>query len=224
MSGNTDCYQPIEKRLKVTRNLLKVFLEFGNPVAIITKNILVLRDSDLLTALAKENLVQVIFSITSMDESLRQKLEPRSAVTSKKFLAIQKLKNNGIPVSVLLSPVIPGLNDHEIPSIIRESSNNGADDINMMMVRLNGVIGEIFKDWLRRHYPEKEQKIIGQIRSLHTGKLNDSRFGYRMRGDGPLAHSIHTLFRTVKSHYFKKKNSYKLDTERFRRNSMQQLF
>jgi len=224
LSGNTDCYQPAEKKLKITRSLLKVFLEFGNPVGIITKNILVLRDIDLLIELANENLVHVIVSITTLDEKLKRKLEPRSAAVYKKLLAIRKLKNNGIPVSVMLSPVIPGLNDHEIPSIIRESANHGSDDINMTMIRLNGVIGLIFEDWLKRHYPEKEKKIINQIKSLHQGKLNESRYGHRIRGEGHLANSIHHLFRTVKSHYFKNNNVKKLNTTNFRRDAMQTLF
>jgi len=224
LSGNTDCYQPIEKKLKITRNLLKVFLEFGNPVGIITKNVLILRDLDLLKHLAKENLVHVIFSISSLDEKIRQNLEPRSVTAYKKLKAIRKLKENDIPVSVMLSPVIPGLNDHEIPSVIRESANYGADDINMTLIRLNGAISIIFQDWLKKHYPEKEKKILNQIKSLHNGKLNESRFGYRMQGEGPIAHSINQLFRTIKSHYFRKKKPMKLETSRFRRHSMRHLF
>lgn len=224
LSGNTDCYQPLEKRLKITRNLLKVFLEFGNPVGIITKNVLVLRDIDLLTELAKEGLVHVIFSITSLNEGLRQKLEPRSSTAYKKMLAIKKLKDKGIPVSVMFSPVIPGLNDHEIPSMIRESFEAGADNINMTMIRLNGVIGIIFKDWLKKNYPDKEKKIINQIKSLHQGNLNESRFGYRMTGDGHLAKSIIHLFKTVKSHYYKNIKVHELNKYAFRRNSMQSLF
>ncbi len=224
MSGNTDCYQPVEKKLKITRSLLKVFLEFGNPVGIITKNVLVLRDMDLLTELAKEGLVHVIFSITSLNEDLRQKLEPRSSTSFKKMIAIKKLKEKGIPVSVMFSPVIPGLNDHEIPSMIRESAVSGADDINMTMIRLNGVIGIIFKDWLKKNYPGKENKIINQIKSLHQGKLNESRFGYRMKGEGHLAKSIVHLFTTVKSHYYKNKQTHELNKYSFRRNSMQSLF
>jgi DNA repair photolyase len=224
MSGNTDCYQPVEKKLKITRNLLKVFLEFGNPVGIITKNVLVLRDMDLLKELAKEGLVHVILSITSLNENLRQKLEPRSSSTQKKMIAIKKLKENGIPVSVMFSPVIPGLNDHEIPSVIRESSISGADDINMTMIRLNGVIGLIFKDWLKRNFPDRENKIINQIKSLHHGNLNESRFGYRMTGEGHLARSIIHLFKTVRSHYYNKTHAHELNKHAFRRNSMQNLF
>lgn len=224
MSGNTDCYQPVEKKYRITRKLLQIFLEFGNPVSIITKNILVLRDIDLLTELAKEDLVHVIFSITSLDESLRQKMEPRSSASFKKFIAIRKLRDRGIPVSVMLSPVIPGLNDHEIPAIIRESANSGAADIHMTFIRLNGVIGQIFINWLHTHFPQKEEKILNQIRSLHGGKLNESRFGYRMRGEGPMAVSLHHLFKMVKSHYFSTNQSLRLDTSRFRRYGMKNLF
>ena len=224
MSGNTDCYQPVEKKLKITRNLLKVFLEFGNPVGIITKNVLVLRDMDLLTKLAKEGLVHIIFSITSLNEELRQKLEPRSSTANKKMVAINKLKEKGIPVSVMFSPVIPGLNDHEIPAMIRESSISGADDINMTMIRLNGAIGVIFRDWLRRNFPDRENKIINQIKSLHHGNLNESRFGYRMTGEGHLARSIVHLFKTVRSHYYNIPRSNELNKQAFRRNSMQSLF
>ncbi len=224
MSGNTDCYQPVEKKLKITRNLLKVFLEFGNPVGIITKNVLVLRDMDLLTELAKERLVHVIFSITTLNEELRQKLEPRSSAGHKKMLAINKLKDKGIPVSVMFSPVIPGLNDHEIPAMIRESSISGADDINMTMIRLNGVIGLLFRDWLKRNFPDRENKIINQIKSLHHGNLNESRFGYRMTGEGHLARSIVHLFKTVRSHYYNNTRSHELNRQVFRRNSMQSLF
>ena len=224
MSGNTDCYQPIEKKYKITRDLLKIFLEFGNPVGIITKNILVLRDTDLLKELARENLVHVIFSITSLDEGLRQKLEHRSSASIKKFVAIRTLKDHGIPVSVMMSPVIPGLNDHEIPAIIRESASSGAEDIHISLIRLNGVIGQIFNNWLHTHFPQKKEKILNQIRSLHGGKLNESRFGFRMKGEGPLATSIHHLFKMVKSHYFHKNDTIRLDVNRFRKYGMKKLF
>jgi DNA repair photolyase len=179
---------------------------------------------DLLTELARENLAQVIFSITSLDEGLRLKLEPRSSASFKKFVAIRKLKAQGIPVSVMLSPVIPGLNDHEIPAIIRESASSGADDIHMTLIRLNGAVGHLFKNWLQTHFPQKEEKILNQIRSLHGGRLNESRFGFRMRGEGPLAASIHHLFKMVKSHYFSKNDTMQLETKHFRRYGMKNLF
>jgi len=224
LSGNTDCYQPIERKMKITRNLLKVFLEFGNPVGVITKNVLLLRDLDLLIKLANEKLVHVVLSITSLDEGLRRLLEPRSSAGIKRLQAIRKLKENGIPVSVMLSPVIPGINDHEIPAIIRESSNYGADDITMTMVRLNGVNGIIFNDWMQKNFPDKKDKVINQIKALHNGNLNESRYGYRMKGSGHLATSINLLFKTVRSHYFIHRKEPILKTTRFRRNGMQSLF
>ncbi len=224
LSGNTDCYQPLEKKMKITRDLLKVFLQFGNPVGIITKNVLVLRDIDILRQLARQKLVKVIFSITTLDETLRQKLEPRSAAAAKKIIAIQKLVNQGIPVSVLMGPVIPGINNHEIPSIIRRSAEAGVYDINMVMIRLNGIIGKIFKDWLHRHFPDREEKVWNQICALHQGQVNESRWGYRMRGDGKLAESIHHLFKTVKKHYFKNDIKYELSTISFRRDGSGWLF
>jgi len=224
LSGNTDCYQPLERKMKITRNLLKVFLQYGNPVGIITKNVLILRDIDILGQLAKEKLVKVIFSITTLDDTLRQKLEPRSAAGSKKMKAIEKLVNLGIPVSVLMGPVIPGINNHEIPSIIRRSAEAGAYDISMVMIRLNGVIGKIFKDWLHRYYPEREEKVWNQICALHQGKVNESRWGYRMRGDGKLSESIHRLFKTVKKHYFKSDVKHEFALDRFRRDGSGWLF
>jgi DNA repair photolyase len=224
LSGNTDCYQPIEKKLKITRRLLRVFQYFGNPVTIITKNVLVLRDIDILKDLAREKLVKVIFSITTLDEELRQKLEPRSATAGKKLTAIEKMAAQGIPVSVMMGPVIPGLNNHEIPSIIKSSHGAGAYDVNMIMVRLNGNIGIIFRDWLKKHFPEREQKVWNQIRALHAGKVSESRWGLRMRGEGRLADSFHNLFKTVKSQYFKEKITHELALDRFRKNGTGLLF
>lgn len=140
------------------------------------------------------------------------------------MIAIQKLRQHGVPVSVMLSPVIPGLNDHEIPSIIRESSLSGAADIHMTMIRLNGITGTIFQDWLKKNFPDREKRVLNHIRSMHNGKLSESRFGVRMKGEGQLADSIHKLFKTVKSHYFKKPHLHELNVGNFRRNGMHGLF
>lgn len=224
LSGNTDCYQPAERRMKITRKLLLVFREFGNPVGIITKNILILRDMDILQDLAGENLVRVIFSITTLNEKLRLRLEPRTATAHKKLIAIKKLANAGIPVSVLLGPVIPGLNTEEIPEIIRSCHEAGAYDINMVMIRLNGQSGILFRDWLHKHYPDRVEKVWNQISALHGGKVNDTRWGHRMRGDGKLADSIHDLFKTIKGNYFREKEIHELSLNRFRRNGTGWLF
>ena len=210
--------------MKITRGLLKVFLQFGNPVSIITKNVLVLRDSDILAELARENLVRVIFSITTLDDNLRLKLEPRSATADKKLKTIKKLTEKEIPVSVMLGPLIPGINNHEIPKIIKASSEAGARDINMVLVRLNGSIGIIFRDWLARNFPEREEKVRNQIRALHNGNVNESRWGYRMKGEGKLADSLHNLFRTVKKQYFRNPYNPDLALDRFRRNGTGWLY
>jgi DNA repair photolyase len=224
LSGNTDCYQPAERKLKITRKLLMVFQEFGNPVSIITKNVLILRDMDILKDLAKENLVKVIFSVTTLNEELRLKLEPRTASAHKKLVAIKKLSSAGIPVSVLMGPVIPGLNSEEIPEIIRSCRDAGAFDINMVLVRLNGKAGTLFRDWLRKHYPEREEKVLNQIAAIHGGQVNDTRWGLRMRGDGKIADSLHHLFKTVKANHFREKEIHELSLNRFRRNGTGWLF
>jgi DNA repair photolyase len=195
LSGNTDCYQPMERRLKITRGLLKVFLQYKHPVAIITKNNVILRDIDLLSDMAKLNLVHVNVSITSLDEQLRQKLEPRTITASGRLAVIQKLSENGIPVRVMAAPIIPGLNSNELPNIIKASADRGALAAGFTIVRLNGSIGELFTDWVHKAFPDRAEKVLNMIANCHGGQLNDSRFGTRMSGEGNIAESIHQLFR-----------------------------
>lgn len=204
LSGNTDCYQPAEKQFGLTRKLLQVFLKFKHPVSLITKNSLILRDTDLLKSLHKENLVSVNISITSLTESLRQKLEPRTATAHKRLEVVKKLSSEGIPVRVLIGPVIPGLNNHEIPEILKTASEAGAFDAGYIMVRLNGAIGDIFTDWIQVHFPDRAEKVLNQIRAVHDGKLNDSRMGIRMRGEGPIADAISSMFKLSYKKYFTK--------------------
>jgi DNA repair photolyase len=195
LSGNTDCYQPQERKLKITRSLLQVFLKYRHPVAIITKNNLILRDLDILTELGKLNLVHVNVSITSLDEQLRQKLEPRTITASGRLAVIQKLSENGIPVRVMAAPIIPGLNSNELPNIIKAAADRGALAAGFTIVRLNGSIGEIFTDWVHKAYPDRAEKVLNMIKDCHGGQLNDSRFGTRMSGEGNIAASIHQLFK-----------------------------
>ncbi|GAA4336752.1 PA0069 family radical SAM protein [Mucilaginibacter gynuensis] len=195
LSGNTDCYQPIERKLKITRSLLEVFLRYRNPVSFITKNNLILRDLDILTEMAKMNLVHVNVSITSLDEQLRQKLEPRTVTATGRLAVIQKLSQNNIPVRVMAAPIIPGLNSNEIPNIIKAAADRGALSAGFTIVRLNGSIAEIFTDWVHKAFPDRADKILNMIRACHNGNLNDSEFGRRMSGDGHVANSIHQLFR-----------------------------
>ena len=218
LSGNTDCYQPAEQKFKITRELLKIALEFRQPIGIITKNSLILRDLDILSELQKRNLIRVTMSITSLDESTRRILEPRTASCKNRVEAVRKLTEIGIPTSVNLAPIIPGINDHEIPEIMKAVSEAGAVRATYIMCRLNGPIKEIFEDWLQHHFPDRAQKVMNQIADLHGGKTEDFRFRTRMRGEGNIAESIRRLFLIHHKMYFEPKVEIgKMDTSQFRR-------
>ncbi|MEO6150029.1 MAG: PA0069 family radical SAM protein [Mucilaginibacter sp.] len=201
LSGNTDCYQPIERRLKITRGLLEVFLKYRNPVSFITKNNLILRDLDILTEMAKLNLVHVNVSITSLDEQLRQKLEPRTVTATGRLAVIQKLSQCNVPVRVMAAPIIPGLNSNEVPDIIKAAADRGALAAGFTIVRLNGAIAELFTDWIHKAFPDRAEKVLNMIKACHNGKLNDSDFGRRMSGDGKIAESIHQMFRMATNRF-----------------------
>lgn len=190
VSGNTDCYQPIERVEKLTRGVLELCWRYRHPIGLITKNKLILRDLDLLRQLAAHDLVHVAVSITSLDESLRRTMEPRTATAQQRLEVVRQLSAAGVPVRVMIAPIIPGLTDHEILPIARAAAEAGARAINYTIVRLNGDIGEIFGAWAREHYPERAERILNRIRDCHDGQLNDSRFGDRQRGTGTYAESI----------------------------------
>ncbi len=195
LSGNTDCYQPLERKLKITRSLLEVFLEYRNPVSIITKNNVILRDLDILSELASMNLVHVNVTLNSLNEQLRQKLEPRTVTATGRLSVIEKLSAKGVPVRLMLAPIVPGLNSTEIPDVIKAAADRGALAAGFTIVRLNGSIAEIFTDWIYKAYPDRAEKVLHMIKECHEGKLNDSEFGRRMSGEGPIADSIHQMFR-----------------------------
>jgi len=201
LSGNTDCYQPIERDLKITRRLLEVFLQYKHPVSIITKNNLILRDIDVVEELARLKLIHVNVSITSLDEQLRQKLEPRTVTSIGRLNTIEKLTKVGVPVRVMTAPIIPGLNSNEVPGIIKAAANRGAVSAGFTIVRLNGSIAEIFTDWIHKTFPDRAEKVLNLIRECHDGKLNDSEFGRRMSGEGEVAESIHQLYRMACKRY-----------------------
>lgn len=224
LSGNTDCYQPLEKKFRITRSILEVCLKYSHPVGIVTKNVLVTRDADILCELAKQHLVHVFFSITTQNEGLRRILEPRTASAIKKFEAIESLSQLKIPVGVMNAPIIPSINHHEIPSILKEASKRGATSAGYTVVRLNGQISKLFKDWLTKNFPERQEKVWHQVQSLHGGNVNDSKFGRRTSGDGEIAKVIHQLFNVGKRKYFKDVSIPKLDTTKFKRNGNYQLF
>lgn len=195
LAGNTDCYQPLERKYRITRQLLEVMLEYKNPVGIITKNSLVLRDLDILTELARYGLVHVMVSITSLRDELRLLMEPRTATAIKRLYVVETLSQHGVPVGVMTAPIIPGLNSEEIPSIIKEVANRGALTAGYTIVRLNGEIKNIFHDWLYKNMPDAADKIWNQIKSCHGGQVSDSRWGKRMSGDGKEAEAIKQLFK-----------------------------
>jgi DNA repair photolyase len=198
LSGNTDCYQPIERKMKITRSILETCLKFKHPVGIITKNSLVTRDIDILSELAKLNLVHVMVSITGLTEETRLMLEPRTATYKGRLNTLKKLSDAGIPCGVMVAPIIPGLTNHEIPGVIEQAALHGATTAGYTIVRLNGAIGGIFKDWLYKCYPDRADKVWNQISEVHDGQVNDSRFGSRMRGEGKIAESINQLFKLAR--------------------------
>lgn len=223
MSGNTDCYQPVERVLQLTRGCLQVFLELRNPVAIITKNELVTRDLDVLTSLAREQLVHVSLSITTLDESLARIMEPRTSAPRRRLHAIRTLSEAGVPTSISVAPVIPGLTDQEIPSILRAAIEHGAGSASYSVLRLPGAVEGLFTRWINEVAPEKAGKVLERVRSLHAGKLSDSRFGRRMVGEGNVASLIDDLFSITARKLGLPDRRSKLDSSRFRRNAPQQL-
>jgi DNA repair photolyase len=202
LSGNTDCYQPAERKFRITRRMLELFWKYRHPVGVITKNDLILRDLDVLRQLASENLVHVAISLTTLDDELRKKLEPRTSTAAKKIETIRKLAVHGIPVTVMMAPIIPGLTDQEILGVAKATSDAGARAIHYTMVRLNGDVAELFADWLERAYPDRKQKVLNFIKETHGGKLNDSRFGKRMSGEGTIAQLVADQFKVARQLYF----------------------
>lgn len=223
LSGNTDCYQPIEKELKITRQLLEIFLKYKHPVGIITKNSLIQRDIDILQELAKDNLVSIFLSITSLNEQTRRILEPRTASIKKRLETLEKLNTLGIPTDVMMAPIIPSINSHEILDLSKEISLRGAKNIGYTIVRLNGAIGKIFTKWLEHKLPDRKDKILHQIMECHNGNLNDSEYGRRMKGSGKIAEQIHQLFTIARKKYFSQHQRSNLNCELHRQHKDGQL-
>ena len=198
LSGVTDPYQPAERRLRITRACLEVLAEFRNPAVIITKNQRITRDTDVLADLASHQAVIVNLSVTSLDVKLQRVMEPRTSIPSKRLAAIEELAKAGIPVRVMVAPVIPGLNDHEIPAILKSAADAGARGATWVMLRLPYAVKELFEAWLDRHFPERKTKVLGRIREMRDGRLNDPDFGSRMRGTGQMAEQIGALFDAAK--------------------------
>jgi DNA repair photolyase len=225
LSGNTDCYQPAERKMWLTRQLLEVALEYKQPIGIITKNSLILRDRYLLQQLAQDNLVSVYVSITSLQEDLRQKMEPRTTTAAQRLKIVKELSGLGIPVGVMTAPIVPGLNDHEIPRLLEAAATNGAKFAGYTVVRLNDAVKIIFRDWLFKNFPDRAEKVWHHIESMHNGQVNDSEFGRRMRGEGNLAEIIRQQFKVHVKKNGLNQDKFEFNTSAFRRpNSQLSLF
>jgi DNA repair photolyase len=217
LSGVTDAYQPAERRLRITRRCLEVLAEFRNPVTVVTKNALVTRDVDLFGDLASLGAAAVFVSVTTLDAGLARRLEPRTSPPSRRLEAVGVLAAAGVPTGVMVAPVIPGLNDHEIPAILAAAARAGARHAGYVPLRLPGAVGPLFEAWLDRHEPGRKAKILGRIRALRGGKLNEVRFGARMRGKGPLAAAIDSVFQTSCRREGLNAEKLTLSTDAFRR-------
>jgi DNA repair photolyase len=223
MSGVTDCYQPVERRLQITRKCLAVLAEFRNPVCIITKNFLITRDLDYLTELARHQAVMVHLSINSLDAGLARKLEPRASSPKQRLAAVECLAKAGVPVGVLVAPVIPALNDHEMPSVLAAAKSAGAGWAGTEVLRLPLTVSPVFQEWLERNFPEKKEKVLGRIRAIRGGKLNDARLGSRMRGEGIFAAQISQMFNVARRKVGLAEDAPALSTTAFRRPEGAQL-
>jgi len=201
LSGNTDCYQPVERRLCITRRCLEVFREFLNPVGIVTKSALVMRDVDLLADLARHGVARAMVSITTLDPQLARRMEPRAARPDRRLEAIRALSSAGVPTGVMVAPVVPGLNDEEIPRILQAAADAGACTAGWVLLRLPKPVDALFADWLAQHYPDRRERILGRIRECRDGRMSDVRFGHRMRGEGVYAEQLAALFRTAVRRY-----------------------
>jgi DNA repair photolyase len=198
MSGVTDCYQPVERSLKLTRQCLEVLADFRNPVGLVTKNHLVTRDLDILQELHRYECVKVYISITSLQSDLAGVLEPRAARPAQRLEIVRQLASAGVPVGVIIAPVIPGLNDVEIPALLEAAAAAGAGNAHYVLLRLPHAVKDIFSQWLENHYPEKKDRVLGLIRETREGRLNQTDFGTRMKGTGAYAQHIEDLFRVSK--------------------------
>lgn len=223
LSGVTDPYQPIERKLRLTRGCLEVLAECRNPVIIITKNHLVTRDIDLLSELARYDGALVCVSVTSLDPELQQKLEPRASPPAQRLAAIEALAKAGIPVAVLTAPVIPAINDHEIPAILASAASAGAKRAGYVMLRLPYALKELFDRWLDDHYPDRKDKVLNRLRDIRDGKLNDPNFSTRMRGSGAFASEVEALFEISRRKAGLTTERKPLSTAAFRRPSNGQL-
>jgi len=217
ISGVTDCYQPVERKLKITRGCLEVLAEFRNPVGIVTKNFLVTRDIDYLSELARHNAATVCVSVTTLDTELRKIMEPRTSPPAARLEAIRRLSEAGVHVGVLMAPIIPGLTDHEIPAVLAAAAQAGAKFAGHVTLRLPHAVAPLFEKWLETHFPDRKEKVLNRLRAMRGGKLYDSKFGQRMRGEGIFADQIDQLFDVARRKAGIPERENNLSTAAFRR-------
>jgi DNA repair photolyase len=218
LGANTDPYQPAERQHRTTRELLEVLLAHRHPVTIVTKGALILRDLDLLAELGRLRLAKVHVSLTTLDDGLKRVLEPRAASPGSRLRVVRALSGAGVPVGALLAPMIPALNDHEMERLLEAASQNGAKSAAFMMLRLPQELGRLFEDWLREHYPARADRVLNLLREARGGRLNDPRFGHRMRGEGPYAELLSARFQVAcRRHGFPVGGGPDLDTSLFLR-------
>lgn len=216
ISGVTDPYQPVERKFKITRGCLEVLLDFRNPVGIITKNQLVKRDIDLLKQMTVYDGAMVFVSLTTLDDKLWRTMEPRTSSPEGRLKTIKELHQAGIPVGVMLAPIVPGLTDVEMPALLREAAAAGAQSAGYVVLRLPFSVKDLFEDWLTRHFPDRKEKILNRLRSLSDGKLYNSKFGERMSGKGIFADQIRDLFVMGCKKAGMPERNFKLSTASFR--------
>jgi DNA repair photolyase len=217
MSGVTDCYQPVERRLEVTRACLRVFADCRNPVGVVTKNALVARDADLLQELARWGCGRVYISVTTLDPELARRLEPRASAPENRLKAMKTLSDAGVPVGVMAAPMILGLNDHELPRILEAAADHGARTAGYVPLRLPYAVKDVFLDWVSNHYPDRRDKVESQIRAIRGGDLNDPSFSGRMRGRGVFADHLQALFQVSLKRYGYDHSRREMDASHFRR-------
>ncbi len=215
MSGVTDCYQPAEREFHLTRGCLEVMLDARQPVGIVTKNALVTRDLDLLAPLACENLTHVYISVTTLDADLARTMEPRTATPEARLRAIRELSAAGVPVGVMVAPIIPGINDSEVPAILQAARAAGAQTAGYMLVRLPLAVRPVFEEWLMRNYPDRAERVFSLIRLTRQGRMNDAQFGTRMRGQGNYAAGVARTFAVFKSKFGLDRELPPLDSSKF---------
>ena len=223
LSGNTDCYQPIERELKITRKILEVCLAYRHPVSILSKNALVLRDLDLFIKMNELNLISVALSIPTMNEDLRRKMEPRTSSAIKKLEALKILKENNIPTGAMIAPIIPGLNSDETLKIIKKISETGADWFGYTLIRLNDTVEPVFVKWLETSFPDRKDKVISLIKQMRGGKLGEKRYFERYKGEGSIAEMIHKTIEIGRNKYFRDRKMVELSAAHFSGSKTQQL-